>query len=401
MFSERLVRAYESDPSNITPIPPDVLDQLQHAHARRKLLDEIRNRYFGFAEANRDFRGSFKGIIVKPTYTKAARLASIREMLPAGKITLVGEQENTMVRVVPHVFREMIEADLFEWFVISFDKAASTPKTNRRIADFQAAFEAFKAHAALAASEEISDYKLLTQFCAGGLTPAVSVDRSEKRTPFPIANFRSAQFPQLWVRSPVQIFGETQKVVGFPLIRKEYRRQMKGIAFDQSPQDPELRAALARRALTATLQPVSAFMNSLRTRISPTDRAGGRSARNGPSYINGALFNPAVLVALLNIYRVYYNWFEPRQYTGGGAGKSNTNEVPAGTSSVRVPGTDQTIKVPKRREKAPILRTPAMRLGLDRVRDEKKSQKAPDPRRILYRPWLFHGTPLWKKFETR
>lgn len=148
--------------------------------------------------------------------------------------------------------------------------------------------------------------------------------------------------------------------------------------------------------LNATLQPVSAFMNSLRTRTSPAGRAGGRSARNGPSYINGASFNPAVLVAILNIYRVYYNWFEPRQYVGSGSAGSETSEVEKGFSSVRIPGSDKVVQIPKRRATAPVMRTPAMRLGVDERQD-----KAPDPRRLFYRPWLFHGTPLWKKFETR
>ncbi len=401
VFSERLVRAFESDPAGLIILPAEVRAQLKHADCRRRLLDEIRHRYFDFSEADRDFRGSFKGSLVKPTYTKAAHLACLRDMLPEGKITLVGEQENTMVRVVPHVFRDLIKADLFEWFVISFDKSASTPKTNRRIRDFQKDFEAFKARASSITASDNSNFDWLTQFCADGLTPAMNVDHNGQTHPFSFFNFRSAQFPQLWVRSPVQAFGETQKVVGFPLIRSAYRRQLKGLAFDQLPHDHALRSALARRALTSTLQPVSAFMNSLRTRLSPTDRAGGRSARNGPSYINGALFNPAVLIALLNIYRVYYNWFEARQYTGGNSAEHGASAVPAGTSAIRVPGSDQIITVPKRREQAPILRTPAMRLGLSRVRDKASSQQAPDPRRILYRPWLFHGTPLWKKFEGR
>jgi hypothetical protein len=60
--------------------------------------------------------------MVKPTYTKEADLACLRDILPSGKITLVGEQDGTMTRVVPHVSRDMISEDLFEWFVISFDK---------------------------------------------------------------------------------------------------------------------------------------------------------------------------------------------------------------------------------------------------------------------------------------
>ena len=69
--------------------------------------------------------------------------------------------------------------------------------------------------------------------------------------------------------------------------------------------------------------------------------------------------------------------------------------------SFLVPGSKETVKVPKRRKKTPVMRTPAMRLGADPIEDPKKTQRPPDPRRVLYRPWLFHGTPLWRKFEDR
>jgi hypothetical protein len=82
--------------------------KLNDARDRRTLLDEIRSGYFGFGDVDRDFRGSFKGILVKPSYTKAAHLACLQEMLPVGKITLVGEREAAMGRVVPHIFRDKI-----------------------------------------------------------------------------------------------------------------------------------------------------------------------------------------------------------------------------------------------------------------------------------------------------
>ena len=226
-------------------------------------------------------------------------------------------------------------------------------------------------------------------------------DRFGKKYSLTTANFQSLQYPQVWIKSPVQHYGETNKVVGFPVLRKKYRAELKGLAFDQDVQDEELRAALSRRILKATIQPVSAFMGSLRGRTSHTERAGGKSARKGPSFINGAVFNPAVLVAILNIYRIYYNWFELRQYVGAGATGDSTAPVAKGLSSVRIPGSNDMIQVPKRRAKTPVQRTPAMRLGADLVPKDSKQAKSPDPRRVLYRPWIFHGTPLWRRFETR
>lgn len=98
---------------------------------------------------------------------------------------------------------------------------------------------------------------------------------------------------------------------------------------------------------------------------------------------------------MLNIYRDYYNWFEARQYVGPGASGKATENVEMGLSLMRVPDSLDIVKVPKRRSTTQMMRTPAMRLG---AADER--EKAADPRRVLYRPWLFHGTLLWRKFET-
>jgi hypothetical protein len=396
VFSEKLKRAFEDDLANGLQIPCDIQAQIEKANDRRRKIDDIRNRYFGFPDKNKDFRGSFQGIMVGPTYTKGAHLAALKEMLPEGKITLVGESESQTARVIPHIFRDLINDDLFEWHIIKFDKKASTPLSNKRIREFRDDFEEFIRAASGTAGDDVPRYELLQRYCSAKMKNDYGLDRFDTPYAFQIANFQSIQFPQVWIKSPVQHFGETDKAVGFPVLRKCYRDKLKRYAFDQEVVEPELRDALARRVLKATIQPVSSFMNSLRMRTSHTQRAGGKSARNGPSYINGALFNPAVLVAVLNIYRVYFNWFEARQYIGPGAGTSSSSEVEAGSSHIRVPGTEETIKIPKRRAAAPVMRTPAMRLGADTPRD-----KAPDPRRVLYRPWLFHGTPLWRKFETR
>ncbi|MEH6519705.1 hypothetical protein [Sulfitobacter sp.] len=78
--------------------------------------------------------------------------------------------------------------------------------------------------------------------------------------------------------------------------------------------DPDFRAAITRRVLMATLQPISTYMNAIRERVSIIQRACGRSARNGLSYINAAAYSPRMLIALMNIWRVHYNFFDWRTY---------------------------------------------------------------------------------------
>ena len=198
----------------------------------------------------------------------------------------------------------------------------------------------------------------------------------------------------------VQSAGETEKVIGFPLIRSSFREAIKPFAFDQEILDPALRKRLAWHVWSATLQPVSTFFNALRERVSFAGRAGGRSARNGPSYINGASYNPKVLIALLDIFRVHYNWFEARQYVAPWAADAGMEEAKPGLTSVRVPGSDTVIQIEKRRSKRPVLRTPAMRHGIQKERRDKSGRLVmPSLHRVLYRPWLYAGTPLWERLD--
>jgi hypothetical protein len=110
--------------------------------------------------------------------------------------------------------------------VIAFDKEASTPKSQSRIKKFEDAFEAFANQEVIAAGKKIPRYELLRRYCSHHLEPAVNRDRQGNALSFATANFNSTQFPQFWAASPVQHFGETEKVVGFPIIREKYRKAL-------------------------------------------------------------------------------------------------------------------------------------------------------------------------------
>ncbi len=192
----------------------------------------------------------------------------------------------------------------------------------------------------------------------------------------------------------------------------------------------------------ATIQPTSTFMNAIRERVSIIQRAGGRSSRVGAAYINGAAYNPRVLIALMNIWRVHYNFFDWRPYRLPLNEETERVEAAAEEGSpkpaedheqrlrrIPVPGTATAILVPKRRANRVVRTTPAMRMGVHqppqpkrsaerpdqlgeaqdagepkpRTRDQRRDDRPnlPDLSRILYQPWLFHGTPMWAKLQGR
>jgi hypothetical protein len=195
--------------------------------------------------------------------------------------------------------------------------------------------------------------------------------------------------------------GRDQQGGGLPDLSPRYRHEYRRLGFQDPITDPDLKAAIARRVIGATIQPAATFMNALRDRLAFAKRAGGRSSRTGDTYINSACYNPRVLAAVLNIYRTYYNCFEPRQYVSPINKHQETDRVARGITSLEVPGSSDRIVLPKRRRLAPVKRTPAMRAGLHQVKPGEDRPKPPDLSRVLYKPWFFHGTPLWAKLQGR
>ena len=377
-----------------------VLDGLDERIAR---IDDVHEGYFNVPKSGRDHRATFKGIMTRDIYTKAAHFMLVREMLPRGAFRLITEQEGTLPGILPHIFREEILDERFRWIAMTFDKEVKKPVMQRRVSVFKRDFDAFVAGlrtANPAAEAAMTNGQRLRAFIAARMATAVNSDRFGTAFPFQSDNYRQPFMPMIWLRSPVQTAGESNKVVGFPLMRGPRRREIKAIPFNGTITNPDTRAAMAFHVWSATLQPVSTFFNALRERLSFARRAGGPTSRSGGTYINGATFNPRVLIAVLNIFRVYYNWFEPRQYVAPWLENGGATEGPSGEIAKRIPGTDKVIAMTRRGTRKPIMRTPAMRLGIQPVKHDANGRLVvPSLHRVLYRPWIFAGTPLWDKFE--
>ena len=248
--------------------------------------------------------------MTRDTYTKAAHLELVRRMLPPGRITLVTEQEGVLARVIPHIFRDAIDDDAFVWLAMTFDKEVKKPEMQRRVAAYKADLEAvIKSFGAQFPHRlaRMSHPERVRAYIMDRMKTAVEYDRNFAPQPFRTSNFQQPHMAAVWIRCPIQTAGETGKVVGFPMMRSELRQRLKAIPFDQQITDDYSRVRVAYYTWAATLQPVATFFNALRARQSMAQRAGGRAARTGPSYINGAAFNPRSLTAMLNIFRVYYN----------------------------------------------------------------------------------------------
>lgn len=120
----------------------------------------------------------------------------------------------------------------------------------------------------------------------------------------------------------------------------------------------------------------------------------------GGTFIQGAIFNPKTLVSLLNIYRVHYNFFEPRPYASPYDDGESFSRPKMRVRPLEFPGTDDLIEVPHRSRRRPEKKTPAMRLGVDAyVRRKSGATEVPNLYRILYRPWLYANTKVGAKLD--
>ena len=352
----------------IPRMPIDRLDdiwfQAEVDHeVRRKIaaLNEIHRGYFDLPAAARDTGATFSGVMTRAVYTKAAHFAALREMISQGENRALLRTGSHAAPVPPACLARGDRGGPADLARRQLRKEASKPKITDRVAKYRKGLTAFiKAEATAGRLDTTKKHAAKAQrsFIAAMMSNAHDHDRSGQATPRQGTNYQVPSFPQLWLRSPIPDAGETEKVVGFPIVPRDLRQRLKAIPFDGDIADPATREEVGKLiwAASVALQPVSTFINSLRERVSFARRAGGRATRIGPSFVNGAVYNPRVLIAVLNIYRVWFNFFEPRQYVAPWNTGEETERTEEGLKSMRIPGTDRVITVPKRRKRPFIAR---------------------------------------------
>lgn len=373
----------------------DLRDRIAHDMEQIRVIAED---WFGFVGDNGDLRGSFRGSTTRDIYTKAAHFFLIREMLPPGQIILTTEQEATLPGILPHVFEQEIRDNRFVWLMMTFDKKAKKPDILRKVKGYRKDRWQFY-------NDGMYDGRFTEKTKPAVVTKAyiaatMTVATSPAGGPFPISNFHGSAFPQLWLRAPTQSSGEIDKVVGFPIVAPWLRHRLKVLPFNPTVLDDELREDLAEHVWNATLQPASTFMNSIRQRLSSAPRAEAGGARLKGTYVQDAVYNPKTLISLLNIFRVHYNYFEPRAYATPWAEGMDTGAKAGKTRNLKYPGTEDVIAVPQTMRHRPIRRTPAMRHGIEAyVRGAKGDKAVPNLYRLIYRPWLYANTKVGTKLN--
>lgn len=167
------------------------------------LIRMIHDPWFDLARFQRDRRAPFAGVMTRDIYTKAAHFSCLRDMLPPGRITLVTEQEGMLPRILPHIFRDAIAADAFEWLAMSFDKTASKPRIVERVKDYRDALAAF-IEAEEAAGRHDPDATSFTsvrrEFVARTMTIRTRSNGIDE-VPFQSSPYQQGFMPKIWMTS--------------------------------------------------------------------------------------------------------------------------------------------------------------------------------------------------------
>ncbi|MCR9222055.1 MAG: hypothetical protein NXI21_17665 [Alphaproteobacteria bacterium] len=393
IFREREVR---------TIVDPDRRAHLMEmANRKYARVRRIYREYYNIKRSERDYRSPFQGAIISSVYSLAAHFAALREELGPGDYTLYTDANGTLVRFLPLIFRREIELDKFRWIVTHLpEKNLSKGERGQRVNQYRKRFRDWFRSKGL--TGRMLDHR--KAFIADAMVEEKSISTS-----FGGPGYASAR----WFSSPVSTFYEPAKIVGIAMGPKWFRDYAKreGDVLDILPasspsahermEERRLRAFVSGALDTATLQPVDTFFNSIRARLSPTDRSSHGGGSMSGTYIQGNLFNPRVLVALLNIYRVHYNFLELRQFETDTIEKAEAMEsAPMRRRMARVPWSDERVEAFSPQRAKIVKLTPAMRHGIHQVRPGEEP-KAPDIIHVLSQPWEVYGTRLYEKLTEK
>ena len=216
-----------------------------------------------------------KGMQVIDSYTMMAHFIYLKELLSStSELTLYNDDENGISNVIKNVFRSRILDDNLEAFIVSIDKEIkSKTRKNREKASEDAAseFKIFKSE-----NPSLSDFKAKEAFF------------EDKWDDFKITN------KMKWHTHPTPSAEEPGKAVHWITERDGIRRD-------------KISPLMVMATLNATDRP----FQSLRRRITFFERSisTASGARTTGAKWNGyATYNPAVLVKVLEIFRIYYNF---------------------------------------------------------------------------------------------
>jgi len=216
-----------------------------------------------------------KGMQIMESYTMAAHFVYLKELLVnTNTLTLYNDKEGSIANLIKNIFRERILEDSLEAFIVGIDKGKKTNSRGKKEMLSEKASADFKSFRV--SNPILSDFEAKAEFFKDNWSNAIVADNKK------------------WHAHPTPSAEEPDKVI-------HWITERGGKDVDE----------ITPLMVMATLNATDRFFLSLRRRITFFERSiSSASAIKsvGSKWSGYAAYNPAVLVKLLEIFRVYYNF---------------------------------------------------------------------------------------------
>lgn len=216
-----------------------------------------------------------KGMQVLESYTMAAHFVYLKQLLSkTDTLTLYNDKEGSIANIIKNIFKNRILDDSLEAFIVGINKNKKTQSRNKKESLSEHASREFKAFKV--DNPNLFDFVAKSEFFKHNWDNTITTNHTK------------------WHAHPTPSAEEPDKVINWITER-----------------DNKDVVEITPLMVMATLNATDRFFLSLRRRITFFERSissasGIKSV--GSKWSGYAAYNPAVLVKLLEIFRVYYNF---------------------------------------------------------------------------------------------
>lgn len=221
-----------------------------------------------------------QGMQTRLEYTLYAHFYLLHRMFQdVSKVRFYMDQESGIRAAFMAAFRDEVKTHRADAFYVSINKTLTVPNKQAAMNDSR---ERFKLEQQ--ANPGLTDTELTIKMVVDQLRQAKAI----------------GQYNDLWVSHPFPNMSEPEKAACHLTDQGQYSAEH-----------------LARLYLKASLHPIDRFFMLVRRRLSPLERPTSSSANAGRRWYSYSPYNPEIVVKLLDIFRVYYNYcqFKGRKQT--------------------------------------------------------------------------------------
>lgn len=292
-----------------------LVERISEDYAEAELREDIES----FEQMNASVKLPRSGMQIHGEYTIYGHLMFLKRLLPkAEKIRFYMEKESGMRAACLSAFAEDILNERVDAFYVKINKEMTIAQKNAAMAKGRRELETFRDSSSIYAEADDNSLR------------ALMFERKIEGGDF----FLSGKFKDKWYLYPAPLKNEPEKAVSW----LTYTGPRRYGNFH-----------LAKLMLRASLFGIDRFFMQVRRRISLLERPIASSSSSGRKWYGYSPYNPAYIVKILEIFRVYHNYVNAtatfrRRKLQPGEKKRNPGEV------------QKTFK------------TPAMRLGLSSVK---------------------------------